>query len=389
MEVSRDEATHQLENRRQALQLQLTNLDAAFQEWDGRAIASSRKIADYEQLRLDLQRLQSANDRMLGVMQNVDVSRTVEQENVGILQPASVAQPVPRMAINMLCAVVAVLGLSFASLYLLGLFDDRFATPFELSGCLSEPVLGQVPAIPLKAPDGRLGAPFIERQRFEFLEAFRNIRSALLFMRNGGARAKTILITSSQPREGKSTVALYLASTMAMANSRVLMVDGDMRRPALHKYFAAAPRPGLAEVLSEEISARDAVISSGLKNLSLLPAGVATQNPGELVLSTHWGRTLEELYSQFDYILIDSPPLLATDDAAGLAPKADGVMLIVRGSFTSARTARRGLEVLKQRGAHVLGLVFNRAPVTVNGYRGYRQYGREYQWRPQVSRQLA
>src|SRR5262249_41758901 len=155
---------------------------SAFDEWDHKAIASSRKIADYDVLRLDLQRLQNADDRMLGVIQTVDVSKTVDQENDGVLQPASAAKRVPRVAINLLCAILAVLVLSFGMLYGLGMFDDRFASPVELSSHLSEQVLGEVPAIPLQRPGGSLEMQFLERQRFEFLESFRNIRSALMYM---------------------------------------------------------------------------------------------------------------------------------------------------------------------------------------------------------------
>ena len=244
--ISRDEARRQLTNRRQALELELKNLEAAFQEWDLKAIESSRKIADYDRMRLDLQRLQTAYDRLFGVMQTVDVGKTVDQENVGILEAASVAKPVPRMLINMLLASVAAFGLSFVCLYCLGIFDDRFASLTELSGYLPAEVLGQIPAIALEGPKGKWGVQFLERQRSEFLESFRNIRSSLLYMSNGATRPKTILITSSVPREGKSTVALYLAATMALGHSRVLLIDGDMRRSSLHKFFGypVQPRPG-------------------------------------------------------------------------------------------------------------------------------------------------
>src|SRR5439155_265914 len=231
--ISRDEALRQLANRRQALQLEIKNLESAFQEWDLKAIESSR---------------------------------------------------------------------------------------------LSAEVLGQIPAISLPKAKGQLGMQFLERQRFEFLESFRNIRSSLLYMSNGASRPKTILITSSVPREGKSTVALYLSATMAMGDSRVLLIDGDMRRSSLHKFFGARSGPGLAEILSREVSPALAIIPSSVEKLSLLPAGAAKRNPGELVLSSEWTRFIGELYPQFDYILIDSPPLLATDDAASLAPKLVGVL---------------------------------------------------------------
>ena len=385
VKISRDEALKQLANRREALQLEIRNLESEFQEWDRKAIESSRKMADYDGLRMGLQRLQTAYDRLFGVMQTVDVGKTVDQENVGVLEPASAAMPVPRLAINMLVAAVAALVISIGLLYFLALFDDRFASPAELSGYLQMDVLGQVPAIALKRPKGKLGIQFLERQRFEFLESFRNIRSSLIYMNNGAPRPKTILVTSSVPREGKSTVALYLSATLALGHSRVLLIDGDMRRSSLHKFFGAKPGPGLAEILSRKVSLKRAIIPSTLDNLSLLPAGTADRNPGELVLSPAWARLIGEIGPQFDYILIDSPPLLATDDASSLAPQVDGVLFVVRGSFTSARAARKSIDTLGRRHARILGVVFNRAASLACEYHSYQRYRHSYSWEPQRS----
>jgi capsular exopolysaccharide synthesis family protein len=383
MAVSRDEALRQLNNRRDALKLQVKNLETAFGEWEAKAIAASGKMADYENLRLDLQRTLTANDRMQEMIRNLDVNRTVDQENIGVLQAASVARQVPQLVINMAVALVLVCGLSFMALYWLGVTDDRFVAPAELDGCLPAALLGQIPNIRLKPLRGQLDVQFLEQQRFEFLEAFRSLRSALMFMGNGAARPKTLLVTSSVPREGKSTVAFYLAATIALANSRVLLIDADMRRASLQKLLAAAPGLGLAEILSGEAEAAAAIVPSTLEHLYVLPAGLATRNPGELVLSPAWPRLLAGLYPQFDYIVIDSPPVLATDDAAGLAPAVDGVLMVVRGAYTRARLARRGWELLQQRRARVLGLVFNRARASHNAYRDYQYSHGHYQWHPQ------
>jgi capsular exopolysaccharide synthesis family protein len=388
VQISRDEARRQLVNRRQSLQWELKNLEAAFAEWDTKAIESSRKIADYDRMRLDLQRLQTAHDRLLGVMQNVDVGKTVDQENLGVLEPASVARPVNPMLKYLLAAFVLATAVSLGTLYCLGLFDDRFASITELSSYLSEDVLGQVPAISLRNPQGKLDAKFMEKQRFEFLEAFRNIRSSLLFMGNTQARPKTILITSSVPKEGKSTVALYLSATLAIGQARVLLIDADMRRASLHRSFAIKQGPGLAEILNGEASPACAVVPSGLENLALLPAGLARRNPGELVLSPEWLQFVQEIYPQYDFIIVDSPPLLATDDAACLAPKVDGVMMVVRGSYTSARMARRALDCLRHRNARVLGLVFNRAISSAYEYQYYSRYQKPYAWRPESSKRV-
>src|SRR5437879_5059376 len=288
VQISRDEALKQLAHRRQAIELQVQNLEAAFKEWDAKAIESSRKMADYEQIRQNLQRLQTAYDKTLTLIQTVDVSKKVEQENVDILEPASAATPTHRLFRNMAIALVGSLLLGFGLLYCIGSFQDDFASPGELANQFSEEVVGQIPAIPIKQPKRRPGLEALETQRFEFLEAFRSIRSSLLFMSNGGTKPKTIVVASSVPEEGKSTVALYLAATLARGKSRVLLIDADIRRATLHEFFGAAGSPGLAEVLNEETSFAEAIVPTGLENLALLPAGETNRNPGELVLSPVW-----------------------------------------------------------------------------------------------------
>ena len=381
-QISRDEAVKQMAHRRRAIELEIQNLEAAFQEWDAKAIQASRKMADYERIRQDLQRLQTAYDKMLGLIQTVDVSKTVAQDNIGILEPASAAIPVNHAVRNMAIGLAGALFIAFGALYCLGKFRDDSASFSELGNYLSSPVVGQIPAISIHRTKGQLGIEALQKQRFEFLESFRNIRSSLLFMANGGAKPKTIIVASSVPEEGKSTVALYLAATMAMGNSRVLLVDADMRRGALHKFFGAASNPGLAEILSGKVSAADAIVPTGLDNLAFLPAGAAKQNPGELVLSSEWNSLLTQAKQQFDYVLVDTPPVLATDDVASLAPKVDGVLFVVRGLFTSARMARGALEALRQRHVRVLGLIFNRAVSSPYEHHCYRRYRHTYRWEP-------
>jgi len=386
VQISRDEALKQLSQRRQAIELQIQNLEGAFKEWDTKAIEVSRKMADYEQIRQNLQRLQTAYDKTLTLIQTLDVGKKVDQENVGILEAASVATPTHRLFRILAIAFVGSLLLGFGLLYGIGLFQDDFASLAELANQRSEEVVGQIPAISIKEPRRRLGVEALEKQRFEFLEAFRSIRSSLLFMNNGGTKPKTILISSSVPEEGKSTVALYLVATLARSNSRVLLIDADLRRATLHTFFGTASSPGLAEILNEEISFAEAIVPTGLENLALLPAGEANRNPGELVLSQVWPGFLAEAKPQFDYILVDTPPVLAADDTATLAPKVDGVLFVVRGSFTSARMARGALDALRQRHVRVLGLIFNRTVSSPYEHDYYQRYRRAYRWEPKETR---
>lgn len=380
LNVARNEVAKQLSLRRQALQLQIANLQAATVEWNARSLASSRKMAAYNQIQQNVQRLQTAYDNTFNLIQNVDVGQRVEQADVGILDPASPAKPTYRMLIHMAVAVGLALLLSFGSLYAIALFQDNFASPIEMAEHLSEPVLGQIPSIAMKESRGSLGAEELEQRRFEFLEAFRNIRASLLFMNNGGAPPKIMVITSSIPEEGKSTVALYLAATLARGDSNVLLVDGDMRRPSLHKYFGLPKGPGLAELLGKESTFAN-VLPSGVPNLAVLQAGLAKRNPGDLVLSPAWPEFLKAARQQFDYILVDTPPVASTDDAAALASKTDGVLFVVRALSTSARVARDALNLVRQRQAHVVGLIFNGAASSPYERQYYQSYARGYHWK--------
>jgi capsular exopolysaccharide synthesis family protein len=382
IEVSRSETLKQLTNRRAALSLEVTNLEATFTEWEGKTVDAGRKMADYERLRQDVQRTQAAYDRLLQVISSVDVGKSVDQENVSVLEAASFGAPVHMGLRNMGLALVAAMFLGAAAIWLLGKFDDRFASSVELAEDFPEKVLGQVMDVRIRKPHTQMRPEILAGQKFEFLESFRSIRSALYFMNQNGARPRTLLITSSVPQEGKSTVALYLAATMAVGGARVLLVDGDMRKAKLHRHFGLASSPGLAEILNGEIPAADAINGTSIQNLSFLAAGCASAEPGELVLRSQLNEFLSEVHSHFDYVILDSPPVLAADDAATLAPNVDGVLYVVRGTYTSARMVREGLDALHQRHARVLGLIFNRALSSPFEYHPYQRYRNEYRWRP-------
>ena len=382
VKVAQDQAATELTLRRQALELQVRNLETAFEEWNAKAIVASRKMADYEQIRLKAQRLQAARDKTLDLIQSIDVRKRVEQANLGILDSASLAKPTHRMLLNLAAATGASLLLGFLLLYAVALFQDDFASPSELAEALSLPVLGQIPSVAMRWSATPLGIEGLEKQRFEFLEAIRGLRASLLFANHGGANPRTVVVTSSVPEEGKSTVALYLAATLAKAGSRVLLIDGDMRRPGLHRHFDLPPGPGLAELLDEAASSEDMILPAGIENLALLPAGKPRREPGDLVLSSRWERFLASVKPHFDFILVDTPPVAATDDAAALAHKTDGVLFIVRALSTSARVSRAALNALRQRGVHVVGLIFNRAVSSPCERQYYQPYADAYQWRP-------
>jgi len=297
-----------------------------------------------------------------------------------VLEQASLALPVRHVVKYLSLALGMALFFSGGLLWVFAKLDDRFASQSELAEEVPERVIGQVLEVPLHQPESPMRREMLNAQRFEFMESFRSIRSALWFLDQNGSKPKAILIASAVPQEGKSTVALYLAATMAIGGSRVLLIDADMRRSKLHQHFGVASSPGLAEVLNRESNVSEAMVTTSVENLSFLSAGAPNLQPGELVLRSQWDLLLKETGPHFDYILIDSPPVLAADDALTLAPRVDGTLFVVRGSFTSARLVRDALGALRQRRARVLGLIFNRAVTSPFEQYPYRRYRNEYRW---------
>jgi capsular exopolysaccharide synthesis family protein len=372
IEFYRRESLEEILRYREALALRIRNLQETIKEWQARALDSNRRMADYEKLTVEVQRTQAGYDRVLALSQNVDFKGKIDQENVSILERASVASPVRKDLIKHLAmGLAAGLVLGFGILYVLDRMDDRMTTLSELVENFNETLIGQIPE--LGAPKGgRLDLLQPADERHTYAEAYRNIRSSLLFMDTEGHRPKVIVLTSAVPNEGKSTVTANLALTMANAGNRVLLVDGDLRRGTQHELFKASAEPGLSEILKQETNYSQAIIATATRNLFLIPRGKTSHSAGELFLSPAMDLFLKEAERQFDFVLFDSAPVLATDDTTSFAPKVDGTLLVTRAAFTSARLARVALEQLHHRQVHLLGLIFNRVDTSEPNYTYYK-----------------
>jgi capsular exopolysaccharide synthesis family protein len=196
-----------------------------------------------------------------------------------------------------------------------------------------------------------------------------------MYMAEAGARPKTLLVTSSVPEEGKSLTAANLAITMAGTGSRVLLVDTDSRKGALHERFQVPGKPGLTEVLNQGLNWEEVVQATMTPNLFLIPQGSFAPNASELFISGVTKSFLQATAAKYDYVILDTVPVMAADDVTSLAPHADGVLFLIRAEFTSARVARAALESLYQRQARVLGLIFNAARPSFEEYYYYRYRG--------------
>jgi capsular exopolysaccharide synthesis family protein len=187
---------------------------------------------------------------------------------------------------------------------------------------------------------------------------------------------KTLVITSAQPMEGKSTTLANLGVVMARTGKSVVLVDSDLRRPTLHKLFQVSNREGLTNLLLQDEPVLDGRLQeTGVDNLLLVTSGPLPPNPSELLASHRMRRLIDLLGREADIVLFDTPPTLPVTDAALLAARVDGALLITEAGRTRRAAVRRALESLKQVSANVLGVALNRvAPRGIDGYYHYHHY---------------
>lgn len=236
--------------------------------------------------------------------------------------------------------------------------------------------VGLVGNIPLDKERRRQPAIAFEHDNSAIAEAFRKLRTNLQFLAVDNP-PRVIVVTSSMPSEGKSTTAINVALALAEADHDVLLVDGDMRRPTINKYLDLIGPVGFSTVLSGTATLDEALQRTRFPGLTVLTSGAIPPNPSELLGSMAAKKLLAELRDRFDYIIVDSTPLLAVTDAAILAAGSDGVLLISRFRHTKRDHLAHAVESLRSVGAPLLGAVFTLVPMRgSSGYSyGYGEYG--------------
>jgi succinoglycan biosynthesis transport protein ExoP len=389
LEIVRQQSQEAVVEKRQAIQLQISNLEKIVAESEGKALEVGRKMAEFEKFKTERERQKQLYDSLLGTVQNVNVSQDVGQFDVNILEQATPAISIkPGFARSLLLGLGVGLILSGGLLFLLDRFNDRVSTVVELSEHFTEPIYGQVPE-EVPDADGRLPLLNPQDTRHVYAESFRNIRSSLRFVSSDGQKkSRIILVTSPTPGDGKSTITANLALTLSFATTnKILLIDGDMRRGGLHRLFGLEGEPGLAEVLGGQTEWRKVVQATRYPNLYFLSAGEPTSHPGELIFSAACETMMEELRKEFEVVIFDTAPVLAVDDTPSLAPKVDGTLVLYRAGRTSCRLMRNSLEALYSRNAKVLGIIFNGVDPKQPEY-GYYKYT-EYYYSKTVSRKRA
>lgn len=373
----RAQGLEQMRNERESLLLQIKNLEEIRGEWETRALQTNRLMAEYSSLKASVDRIKNLYERLLDTTVGVDVSTGISQADMSVLDQASRATEIkPSLGRALGTGLVFGLVLGIGCLLVIDRFDDRIRSFTEFSDYFDDRVVGHLPNEGLIGRRSDLLGPGAERQ--VYAEAVRNVRSALLFMPHGGSPPKTLMVASAIPGEGKSTVASNLAITMALSGSRVLLVDGDLRKGILHEMFGVPSDPGLTEILSGQVAWQTVVQATKWETLALIPRGPTTPGSGELLLRETFDRFLQEARAVYDFIIFDTSPVLAADDSPSMASRFDGILHVTRADFTSARLVDRSLSLLKHRQGKILGIVLNAVSTKSPDYYHYRYY-RDYQ----------
>ena len=370
--VSGDRAALELaRTQEQALAKDLVDVKKQVEELDKKLI--DLKLLDSESIR-SAKFFEDIDERMA----EVDLSQLMRNNNIRMIDAAVIEdEPVrPDLAVNLIMALV--LGVFGGTLLAFGVeyLDVSVKSREDVEQFVGVPMLGVVPKVDdldLKAlPNPVDRNIFVHaRPRSTVAECLRSIRTNVLF-RTPQKAVRTLLITSAAPKEGKSFTSSNLSAIIAMTNSRVLLIDADLRRPSLHKLFGLPNELGLSSALAGETTFDQVVQRSHVPGLDIVVAGPPSPNPGETLGSGILERTLAKVKG-YDFIIVDSPPVNVVADPLVLATKVDGVLLVVEGNQTSRRMVRMASARLAEVKAPVLGAIVNKLDVRTAGY-GYNYY---------------
>ena len=276
---------------------------------------------------------------------------------------------------------VALVGALLAgSLAVFGLeqLDNTFRSSEQIEDLIGLPALGLVPAI--TGLDKRYGAPqdyVLDNPNSPFGEAVRSLRTAML-LTSMGAPPKTVLLTSSIPGEGKTSMAMCLARVHARSGRRTLIIDCDVRRPRLHELTGVANQAGLSDVLLQDRELNEVVLTDERSGAHFVTAGAPVPDPAALLASDRMRRLLKDVASRYDLVIVDSPPVLSVSDARVLSQMADKTVFLVHWGSTRRHDVMMGVKQLVEAGADMAGLVLSRVNVRKHARYSYRDSGYYY-----------
>ena len=362
------------------------------------AFAQGEQSNEFKNLRVEIETKRGLLDNLLKQQGEIDVMSRMHDDQVATARMVDRALPPwnpfkpsykKNLAIFLFLGVVMGVGLAFVMSYL----DRSMRTPEQVEQMLKLPALGVIPAVEQPAAAGgfrrglRVGRRAETARRataIEFLpheeprspiaEAYRAFRTSLLLSRAGGVRS--VVVTSSFPQEGKTATSINLAVVLGQLGRRVLLVDADLHKSRLHEVFDIPNRVGLVSVLAENLEPSRAIVKTPYPGVFVVPAGPETPNPSALLSSDAMKKFLELAGTNFDHVILDTPPVLLVSDTLVFAQQTDGVVLCVRGGETPREQVVRAQERILRSGVSILGVLINALEPEPGHY--YRPYAYEY-----------
>jgi len=396
--AQKEKASAELEVQKRALLTEYTDAHPAVRNINRQQEAIRKQLASYEahiktmpQAERDLAKLTRISkvnaDIYTFLLQKHEEARIAQAStlsNINIVDPAITPEkPVkPKKKQYLLLGLLLALGLGIGLAFLQEYLDDTIKSADEAKRVMGFPLLAIIPHISAFEGQNKSAKNMIITQhepKSAVSEAFRALRTSLHFS-GINKENKIILITSSFPQEGKSIVSSNLSSVIAQTKARVLIIDCDLRRSSLHEKFGYSKTPGLSEILTGDITFAKAIHDTGIDELDLISAGTNPPNPSELLGSEAMRQLITTQRKNYDYIVIDAPPVMAVSDAPVLTSVCDLVVLVVEAGRVPIKIAQRMREMLSTIKAPVAGIVFNDKSGKGESYEYYgsRYYGKGY-----------
>jgi len=346
---------------------------------------------EYQAVKREAEADKKLYEELVRKIKEAGINASFQNSSIRIADPARPpAKPVfPNLKLNLALAFVFSTMLAFGAAILSDALDNTIRDPEQVARTLKTEVIGSLPVV--KNWRGQLG-PVAQNgsttalialndsndHANTYAEAIRTLRNSIL-LSDFDRRLRSLLVTSASPGEGKSTIAAHLAATHAEQHHRTLLIDGDLRRPSVHKRFGISSAVGLSNVLVGEVPWREALVQpAGLPDLDVLPAGPPSRRAADLI-----GRGLMELLedagSQYDLVILDAPPLLGFAEPLQMATAVDGVVVVTRAGETNRKAVGAVIATLQRLRANVMGLVLNQVHQEMSdSYYYYSHYGKYY-----------
>ncbi len=372
-----------------------SDIKAALGQSKGEAIQQNREATELNLKKQKVETNRKTYEDLQQRLRQAEVESDFRPSNIRIVQQAEIpiAPVKPNKFLNLGLSLLLGLALGIGLAFFLEYLNNTINTAEDVERIIQLPSLGAIPSLQSLAKSKRLGLGNGNGRKSaalaaannelvsghepisSFAESYRALRTSLL-LSSAEHAPRTMLITSSHPAEGKTTIVANTAISLAQTGAKVLVLDADMRRPRCHKILSTKNDAGLSTFLSRDIRLDQVIQEHDIPNLYVLPAGPVPPNPSELLSSIKLRILIADLLDRFDHIIIDSPPVIHVTDALIISPHVDGVVIVVKSSLTPREAVQRAKQALMDVNAKIFGVVLNCVDLNTESY--YYNYKYSY-----------